>query len=157
MIVNRTYDQRITPTLTIYMTGASAAAQAKTPSLETPSAQAIKAPKKPVANVTDQWQYIESSTTGTTPAPEAGPGETAVKINLKKVPVQDIWKEFVQKTGATPVEPSAADVHELERIAVGKAQAKVDRLRQQAINDKLQEEKQTLEKARQEADAVKAD
>lgn len=165
MIVNRTRDQSITPTLTIYMTGGPAA---PLPLLEAPSSSSSSeqdkgdtiqqpAPKKAVAIVSDPWQHIGSSTEGSTPAPEARSGETVVKINLRGVLSDVIWKQFVSKTGATPVEPSAADVEEMERLGALEAQAEVDRQVQKAYRDKLKQEKQMLERARQEADALKSE
>lgn len=115
------------------------------------------APKKIVSGGSDPWQHIASSSEGTTPAPEARDGETAVKINMKEVLADDIWKQFVAKTGATPVEPSAADVEEMERLAALKAQAELDRKVQDAYMGKLKEEKRMLERARQEAAAIKAE
>lgn len=157
MIVNRSRDQNITPTLTIYIAGDPAADQ--TPLLEVPSGGdgAIQAPDNAVAVVTDPWQHIGSSSDGSTPAPEPKAGEKAIKMNLRSVLADDIWKQFVKKTGATAVEPNAADVDEMERLAVLKAQAEVDRLVQLAYRDKLKQEKQRLEIARQEADALKAE
>lgn len=164
MIVNRTRDQRSTPILTIYMTGdhqspsssAGKAASEQSPAAST-SEEPVKAPKKPVSGGTDPWQHIASSSEGTTPAPEARDGETAIKINLKEVLADDIWKQFVAKTGATPVEPSAADVEEMERLAALKAQSELDRKVQDAHMGKLKEEKRMLERARQEAAAIKAE
>lgn len=156
MIVNRTRDQSVTPTLTIYMTGGPSSAT-QTPRLGAPSDEAIQAPKKAVASVADSWQHVGSSTDGSTPAPEATAGETVVKINMRHVMSGDIWKQFVAKTGATMVEPSAADVEEMERLGALEAQAEVDRQVQKVYRDKLKQEKQMLERARQEADALKSD
>lgn len=114
-------------------------------------------PKKAVATVSDPWQHIGSSSDGSTPAPEARQGETAVKIQLSDVLAEDIWKQFVQTTGAKPVESSAADMEEMERLSELKARAEVDRRIQKAYRDKLKDEKQRLERARQEADALKAE
>lgn len=167
MIVNRTRDQRSTPILTIYMTSdhnqssspdKAAASDQSAASTTTSEEQAVKpAPKKIVSGGSDPWQHITSSSEGTTPAPEARDGETAVKINMKEVLADDIWKQFVAKTGATPVEPSAADVEEMERLAALKAQAELDRKVQDAYMGKLKEEKRMLERARQEAAAIKAE
>lgn len=165
MIVNRTRDQRSTPILTIYMTGdhqspsadKAAASEQQSPASTTSSEEPVKTPKKTVSGGSDPWQHIASSSEGTTPAPEARDGETAIKINLKEVLADDIWKQFVAKTGATPVEPSAADVEEMDRLAAIKAQAELDRKVQNAFMGKLKEEKRMLERARQEAAAIKAE
>lgn len=165
MIVNRTRDQEVTPTLTIYMKGTSSSSSSSSdqqqPSkplkLDAPSKAAIKPPKAAVALVGDPWQHIGSATDGSAPAPPAAGGETAVTINLRNVLSGDIWKQFVAKTGATVVEPTPADAQEMERIAELEVQSQYDRRVNQAYRNRLKEEKMRLEKARQEADALKAD
>lgn len=161
MIVNRSRDQEITPTLTIYTSSSSksskSSAAAAPLQLEASSAAAIKTPKTAVAVITDPWQLIGSSSDGSSPAPPAQGGETAVKINLRGVLSDEIWKQFVAKTGATPVEPTAEDVEEKERMAALQEQAAIDRRVQKEFRDGLKKEKMMLDKARQEADALKND
>lgn len=169
MIVNRVRDQDAAPTLTIYMTASSGGddvvddvgggGESSPPEplqLKGPKG-AIKKPKAAVAVVSDPWVHIASSTDGSAPAPPAQQGESSVQINLRNVMSDDIWVQFVATTGATIVEPSLEDAEEMEKIAALEQQAEYDRRVQKAFRDEILKEKAMLERAKQEADALKGD
>ncbi|KAF3766339.1 hypothetical protein M406DRAFT_68691 [Cryphonectria parasitica EP155] len=182
MIVNRTKDQTAAATLSIYMktttsssssSSSSAAATTTTPTTTTtpspPSPEAAEAapdaatseattaaPGKPVA-VADPWLNIASSTQGLSRAPPPSDGETVVTINMKFVSSDDILRQFVAKTGARELEPSEEDRAEMTRLEELEKQAEADRAVQKAFRDKIKAEKKMLERARQEANALKGD
>lgn len=151
MIVNRSSNQEGPATLSIYM---RAPQGEETPQLKGPS-EAIQVPK--MALTATSWKDIASSSQGAAPAPQPDEGETIVKINVKHVTESDIWQQFVDKTGAQEVEPSPADQEEIARTAEMKEMAAVSREVQLQYREKLKQEKMMLERARQEADALKSD
>lgn len=173
MIVNRLRDQSGPATLTIYMTDDGSAPP--TPLLDLPDAKrpaagagaegaqeagekdesVIQPPEAALATV-DPWAHIASSTDGSARAPAPAKGERLVAINVKNTFSEDILKQFLEKTGATPVEPTADDEAELERIAKLAEQSEKDRQVMKAHRDEIQAEKKMLERARKEADALKA-
>lgn len=150
MIVNRTHDQTGPAMLSIYMSGEAPQQPAQ---IEGPTGAA---PKSAVVT-TDAWRNIASSSTGTATAPPPAEGETVVTINMKHVRSAEIVKQFLQKTGATEVEPSPEDQEEMARLKELRQRAVVDKEVQRRYREKLKSEKRLLERARQEADALKAD
>lgn len=161
MIVNRVRDQSIMPTLTIYATSAFDPSAASNEPLQLPAPGAAAAvfqpPKNALAVITDPWVLIASSTDGSAPAPLAKSGETVVQIKLREVTSQEIWRQFVEKTGATMIEASPEDVEEMERISELEKESEYNRRLEKARQDEIKREKSILERARQEADALKAD
>ncbi|KAK2607661.1 hypothetical protein N8I77_006324 [Diaporthe amygdali] len=152
MIVNRTHDQAGPATLSIYMSG-GAPAEPQAAQIEgTTGAE----PKRAVV-AADAWRTIASSSTGGARAPPAGEGETVVTINMKNVRSHDILKQFMEKTGAREVEPSPEDQEEMARLVELQERAAYDKEVQRRYREKIQSEKRLLERARQEADAIKAD
>ncbi|KAG6360518.1 hypothetical protein INS49_011580 [Diaporthe citri] len=150
MIVNRTHEQTGPATLSIYMSGDAPQQPAQ---IEGPTAPP---PKRAVAT-TDAWRTIASSSTGTASAPPPAEGETVVTINMKNVRSAEILKQFLEKTGATEVEPSPEDQEEMARLLELQERAVYDKEVQKRYREKIQSEKRLLERARQEADALKAD
>lgn len=150
MIVNRTHEQTGPATLSIYMSGD---APQPTAQIEGPTGTA---PKRAVAT-TDAWRTIASSNTGSARAPPPAEGETVVTINMKNVRSTDILKQFLEKTGATEVEPTPEDLEEMARLQELQERAVYDKEVQKRYREKIQSEKRLLERARQEADALKAD
>lgn len=149
MIVNRVRDQASPATLTIYMSS---------PPPQSPSAfEAIKGPIKKPVPLSGPWATIASSTEGTAPAPPPVDGETVITINMKNVESHDILKQFLQRTGAREVVPSDEDASEIKRLSDLEQQSEIDRAVQKAFRDNIQQEKKMLERARQEANALKAD
>lgn len=153
MIVNRTREQHGPATLSIYVKSntekpaqAAAGTAAATTSTSTPGAPA----PAPAAVVT-------SSSEGKARAPEPSEGEAVVTINMKNVRSDDILRQFMERTGARQLEPTPEDAEELARLAELRERAGYDREVQRRYRDKIQSEKRMLEKARQEADALKAD
>lgn len=150
MIVNRTHEQTGPATLSIYMSGDAPQQPAQ---IEGPTGPA---PKRAVAT-TDAWRNIASSSTGNAGAPPPAEGETVVTINMKNVRSTDILTQFLEKTSATEVEPSPEDQEEMARLLELQERAVYDREVQKRYREKIQSEKRLLERARQEADALKAD
>lgn len=150
MIVNRTQEQTGPATLSIYMSGEAPQQPAQ---IEGPTGAA---PKRAVAT-TDAWRNIASSTTGTARAPPPADGETVVTINMKHVQSVEILRQFLEKTGATEVEPSTEDQEEMARLLELQERAVHDKEVQKRYREKIKSEKRLLERARQEADAIKAD
>ncbi|KAK7746985.1 hypothetical protein SLS53_002173 [Cytospora paraplurivora] len=149
MIVNRTREQHGPATLSIYVKSnnekpAQAAAAGG-------GGAAAAAPGAPAPAV------VTSSSEGKARAPEPSEGETVVTINMKNVRSDDILKQFMERTGARQLEPTPEDAEELARLAELQERAVYDREVQRRYRDKIQSEKRLLEKARQEADALKAD
>lgn len=159
MIVNRVRDQSITPTLTIYSTSAfdPKADPSEPLTLAAPSAAAIQPPKNALAVITDPWVLIASSTDGGAPAPAGRGGETVMQINLRNVRSEEIWRQFMAKTGAKMIEPSPEDVEEMERIAALEVESNYNQRLEKARQDGIKRDKEILKRARQEADALKAD
>lgn len=170
MIVNRTRDQHGPATLSIYVRGTGVAPAGAPASESTPvpapapapvpeQTEGATNPKKAAAGsaATDPWATIASSTEGKARAPEASEGETVVTINMKNVRSEDILKQFMERTGARQLEPTPEDREELVRLAELQERSVHDREVQRRFRDKIQAEKRMLEKARQEADALKAD
>lgn len=174
MIVNRTRDQDGPATLSIYMVDDGKGSAPATPLLDIPDAKeakedvegtgptsggkdesVIQPPQAALATV-DPWEHIASSTDGSARAPPPGKGERVVTINVKNTFSEDILKQFLERTGATPVEATAEDEAELETIAKLAEQAVTDRQVQKTYRDKIKAEKAMLERARKEADALKA-
>lgn len=151
MIVNRTHEQTGPATLSIYMSGDAPRQQPA--QIEGPPGEA---PKRAVA-ITDVWRTIASSSTGSARAPPPAEGETVVTINMKNVRSTEILKQFLEKTGATEVESTPEDQEEMARLLELQERAVYDREVQKRYREKIQSEKRLLERARQEADALKAD
>lgn len=160
MVVNRTREQHGPATLSIYVRTPTDGSSAK------PTAAAAAAAggqtqggsggaKVPAA--TDPWSNIKSSSEGKARAPEPAEGEAVVTINMKNVRSEDILKQFLERTGARQLEPTPEDQEELARLAELQERAVYDRDVQRRYREKIQSEKKLLEKARQEADALKAD
>ncbi|KUI67653.1 54S ribosomal protein MRP49, mitochondrial [Cytospora mali] len=153
MIVNRTHDQHGPATLSIYV---------RTPDAEKKPAQIPEGGAGAGAGAAknapaDPWSSITSSTEGKARAPEPSEGETVVTINMKNVRSEEILKQFMERTGARQLEPTAEDREEMARQAELQERAVYDREVQRRYREKIQTEKKMLEKARQEADALKAD
>jgi large subunit ribosomal protein MRP49 len=150
MIVNRTQEQTGPATLSIYMSGDAPQQPAQI------EGHTGAAPKRAVA-ITDAWRTIASSSTGTARAPPPAEGETVVTINMKNVRSAEILKQFLEKTGATEVEPTLEDQEEMARLLELQERAVHDKEVQKRYRETIQSEKRLLERARQEADALKAD
>lgn len=151
IIVNRTHEQTGPATLSIYVSGGEVPQQPA--QIEGPTAEA---PKRAVA-ITDAWKTIASSATGTARAPSPADGETVITINMKNVRSGEILKQLLEKTGAREVEPTLEDQEEMARLLELQERAVYDKEVQKRYREKIQSEKRLLERARQEADALKAE
>ncbi|ROV89213.1 hypothetical protein VMCG_09894 [Cytospora schulzeri] len=153
MVVNRTREQHGPATLTIYVRGGGGPADAA----QQKAAQIQGGGSGGGAPPADAWGTIASSSDGKARAPEPAEGETVVTINMKNVQSDDILKQFMERTGARQLEPTPEDQEEMARLAELQERAVYDREVQRRYREKIQSEKRLLEKARQEADALKAD
>ncbi|PSR93652.1 hypothetical protein BD289DRAFT_480965 [Coniella lustricola] len=166
MIVNRVRDQTSAATLTIYTTSpqsspsSSDSSQTTTPKTTAPTqppSPASRGPIKKPIPLTDAWTHIASSTEGEAPAPPPAAGESIITINMKNVESHDILKQFLERTGAVEVVPTEEEAAEMRRLNDLEKQSEVDRAVQKAYRDNIQREKKMLERARQEANALKAE
>lgn len=136
MIVNRTDDQSGPATMTIYFRESSlAAARAK---------------------VAEPTIGSSSSINGQSKAPEPAEHERTVAIDMKNQHSDVILQEFLQKTGAVPVEPTPEEEGEMEEIRVREEQAVVDRELMRQYIETQRRESSLLANARKEAAALKA-
>lgn len=126
-------------------TAAADAASAKQPSKKAPKAGG------------DPWAQHTSNSHGNAKALPPARGERVVTINMKLEEPLQIWTKVLEATGAKEQVPSAEDHAEIERISRLREQASKDRAFQKAVRDEIKAEKQMLERARKEADALKAD
>lgn len=163
MIVNRTHDNAGPATLSIYMKhdapAPAIAAAPASPLLEASdaaAAAAAAAPRQTVSSV-DPWAHLTSNTDGSAKAPPAGKGERVVTINMKHALSSDILQQFLEMTRAQAVESTPEDLEEMERLEKLKSEAETDRRVQKTYRDNIKAEKKMLERARQEADALKQD
>lgn len=151
MVVNRTREQHGPATLSIYVRTPSDSARPAAAQAQAAGGGA----KAPAA--ADAWGTIKSSSDGKARALEPAEGETVVTINMKNVRSEDILRQFMERTGARQLEPTPEDQEEMARLAELQERAVYDKEVQRRYRDKIQSEKKLLEKARQEADALKAD
>ncbi|KAK8039111.1 hypothetical protein PG993_007522 [Apiospora rasikravindrae] len=146
MIINRSSNNAGPATLSIYFRQAAAAAAA-------PTTPAGSAPK--VNFVTPLAQQPHSSTTNECPAPLPEEGERVVTIEMKHQHSDAILQEFLQKTGATVLQPSPDELNEMRQAEDLKDRAAIDRsIMKKYIDDKRAEER-LLARAREEAEAIR--
>jgi large subunit ribosomal protein MRP49 len=97
-----------------------------------------------------------SSTKNETPAPAPEEGERVVTIDMKNQHSDAILAEFLQKTGATVVQPTAEDRTEMVQIEELKERGAVDRVIMKRYLDDKRREERMLARAKEEAEAIKA-
>ncbi|KAK5631381.1 hypothetical protein RRF57_007095 [Xylaria bambusicola] len=109
-----------------------------------------------VRNMLPLAQQPHSSITNEHPAPPPEEGERVVTINMKNVHSDVILSEFLEKTGATVIHPTPAELVEMKQVEERKERGAIDR----AIVKKYIENKRSRERAllliKQEAEAIKA-
>ncbi|KAI0485571.1 CI-B8 domain-containing protein [Xylaria cf. heliscus] len=137
VLVNRSTDQAGPATLSIYFRQASDPA---------PSAR----------NMLPLAQQPHSSITNEHPAPPPAEGETIVTIDMKNVHSDTILSEFVAKTGATLVHPTAVEENEMRQIEERTERGAVDRAIVKKFLDEKRREERSTALAMQEAEAIKA-
>jgi large subunit ribosomal protein MRP49 len=82
------------------------------------------------------------------PRREPAEGERLVEIDMQNRSEAEIWDEFVKVTGAAQVEPTAAEVEEMDRLAALRTVSDADRVRTRVVWEALQREKNILKMAK---------
>ncbi|KAI1489148.1 50S ribosomal protein mrp49 [Biscogniauxia mediterranea] len=137
MLVNRSSDQSLPATMSIYFRQVSQDAA-------TTERNALPLAQQP-----------HSSTEGEHPAPPPEEGERVVTIDMKGVHSDAILSEFMLKTGATPVHPTPDEQVEMRQVEELRERAAYDRaIMKKWLDDKRHEERM-MALARQEAEAIK--
>ncbi|KAK4228960.1 CI-B8 domain-containing protein [Podospora fimiseda] len=131
MVVNRTHDQKGPATLSIYF-------------------------REPGAPIQQDTPMPSSSNDGDAKAPPAADGERLVTINMKNRRSDEILKDFLTKTGAVPVKPTAQEELLMQEIEELKARGEVDRERVSKMVAHEKRERQIRAQAQAEAAAIKA-
>lgn len=98
---------------------------------------------------------LTSSTEGESPAGEPAEDEKAVTIEMKHQRSETILGEFMRKTGAVPVVPTAAEQAEMQTIKERTERAKIDRQEMSTYLTAKRREAAVLAQARSEAAAIK--
>ncbi|KAH8677496.1 CI-B8 domain-containing protein [Xylariales sp. PMI_506] len=109
----------------------------------------------PSKNMLPLAQQPHSSTKNETPAPAPEEGERIVTINMKNVHSDTILAEFLQKTGATLIEPTPEDRTQMVQIREREEKAAVDRAIMKKYMDNKRMEERILAQAKKEAEAIK--
>jgi large subunit ribosomal protein MRP49 len=100
-------------------------------------------------------QQPHSSTTNETPAPEPEEGETVVTIAMKNQHSDAILAEFLHKTNASLVHPTAEERSEMVQIEELREKAVVDRAIMKKWLDKKRAEEKMMARIREEAEAIR--
>lgn len=100
-------------------------------------------------------QQPHSSTTNETPAPEPEEGERVVTIEMKNQHSDVILAEFLHKTGATLVHPTADEKSEMVQVEELVERGAVDRSIMKKWLDAKRAEERMLARAKEEAEAIK--
>lgn len=131
MVVNRTREQDGPAKLTIYF-------------------------REPGATLASDAPQPSSSNDGLSKAPAPAEGERALAIDMKNRRSEAILKEFMDKSGAVAVRPTAQDELELREAEDLEARSRVDTERVRLRNEDLRREKKMIAQAHSEAAAIKA-
>ncbi|KAL8409399.1 hypothetical protein RB594_007723 [Gaeumannomyces avenae] len=177
MLVNRSPDDDKSATMSIYLqqsapgsgkkkapTGTSTTTPTPTP---TETATAPAAPAPAAETTTDaaaaaateakaKQAASRSAWDGSAAAPPPVEGERVVTIDMTHMRSEAILAELVTKTGAVPAKPGPEDDDDMAELAAVKRQGAADREQVEAFVRKQKREKALLERARKEADAIKA-
>jgi large subunit ribosomal protein MRP49 len=133
MIVNRHNENSVPPTMTIYFRddgNTAASAEHSAP--------------------------LHSSTKNETKAPLPAEGERTVTIEMRNQHSTTILKEFISKTGAVLVTPTAEEMIEMEEAEELRQRGELDRARVKKSIDAARREKSLMAQAKTEAAAFKA-
>ena len=87
------------------------------------------------------------------PRREPAPGERIVEISMQHRSEADIWDELVRVTGARQVEPTPAEVEEMDRMAAQRRVSDADRERTRAVWEAVQRERNILKMAKGEMES----
>ncbi|KAI1210605.1 CI-B8 domain-containing protein [Annulohypoxylon truncatum] len=142
MLVNRTEDQTAPAKMSIYFR--QAALDSNKPSVLVSKFNTLPLAQQPRSSITNEY-----------PAPEPEEGERVVTIDMKEVHSDAILEEFLAKTGATKVEPTADELAEMAQVERRHREAAFDRSINKKYIDAQKLEERMLAMARQEAEAIK--
>lgn len=131
MVVNRTTNQEGPATLTLYF-------------------------REPGATLSSEVPQPSSSSEGFSKAPAPAEGERVLMIDMKNRHSTAILKEFMDKSGAVAVKPTAQDEADLAAVEELEARSKIDEARVRKMNEAAKREKQMIAQAHSEAAAIKA-
>ncbi|KAH6656408.1 CI-B8 domain-containing protein [Truncatella angustata] len=137
MLINRHTDQSASATMSIYFRQSEA------------EAAVLKPNPLPLA------QQPHSSTTNETPAPAPEEGERVVTIEMKNQHSDAILAEFLHKTGATLIHPTAEERSEMVQIEELREKGAVDRAIMKKWLDTKRAEERMLSRAKEEAEAIR--
>ncbi|KAH7040090.1 CI-B8 domain-containing protein [Microdochium trichocladiopsis] len=162
MIVNRSAKQDGPATMSIYFRQPTATAEennSSSSSTATSSSGTTATPKKTILtglSTLPLAQQPRSSVTGEFPAPAPSEGEHVVTIDMKNVHSDRILEEFLAKTGARLVRPTADEEVEMRQVQERVERGNADRIIVKAFEDEKRKKQAMLEKIKKEADAIKA-
>lgn len=100
-------------------------------------------------------QQPHSSTENETPAPAPEEGERVVTIEMKNQHSDAILAEFLHKTGATLIHPTADERSEMVQVEELKERGAVDRAIMKKWHDEKRAEERMLSRAKEEAEAIR--
>ncbi|KAL8381054.1 hypothetical protein RB595_005377 [Gaeumannomyces hyphopodioides] len=136
------------PTPTAAATAAATASASATETTTDAAAAATEAKQKQAAS--------RSAWDGSAGAPPPVEGERVVTIDMTHMRSDAILAELVTKTGAVPARPSPDEDEDMAELAAVRRQGAEDRTLVADFIQKQRREKALLERARKEADAIKA-
>ncbi|KAK4186595.1 CI-B8 domain-containing protein [Podospora australis] len=131
MIVNRVANQEGPATLSIYF-------------------------REPGVTPKGDVQQQSSSSEGFSKAPAPAEGERVVQIDMKGRHSDQILSEFMAKSGAVPVTPTAQEEMEIREAEELEMKAKIDKERVRKMVEESKREKRLIQQAQSEAAAIKA-
>ncbi|KAI1841975.1 hypothetical protein JX265_003022 [Neoarthrinium moseri] len=135
MLINRHTNQSGPATMSIYFRQSAATAS---------KAAALPIQRQP-----------HSSTTNETPAPAPEEGEKVVTIEMKNQHSDAILADFLQKTGATLIHPTADERSEMVQLEELSERAVADRAINKRFLDEKRREERIMARAMEEAAAIK--
>lgn len=112
--------------------------------------------REPGATLKTDAPQPSSSAEGLAKAPKPAEGERVVTIDMKNRHSDAILQEFMTKSGAVLVVPTAQDEAELLAAKDLEEKGTADRVRIKQLNDAARREKALIAQAHSEAAAIKA-
>lgn len=163
MIINRTPEPDKPATMSIYLRqsapGSSKKKGASKPATTTTTTTATT-PKSPEAATADTAEAKQAASRsawdGSAQPPPPVEGERVVTIDMTHMHSTAILAELVTKTGAVAAKPSSEEAEDMAALAEVKKQGDADRKLVLEYVQGQKRQKALLERARREADAIKA-
>lgn len=87
------------------------------------------------------------------PRREPAADERVVEIGMQHRSEQEIWDEFVSVTGAVQIQPTPAEVDEMDRLAAQRKVSEADRERTRGVWEAVQRERNILKMAKGEMES----